>query len=609
MSSVTELEKNLDRIPTSPGAYVMKSKSGEVIYVGKAKALRARLRAYFRDGDSRYSVQFLMKRAAHIDFIVTNTEKEALLLENTLIKEHKPRYNIRLKDDKTYVSLRLDPREDFPRITVVRRIKRDGALYFGPYSSAAAVRDTLRSIQEVFPIRRCSNAAFKNRERPCLNCQIGRCAGPCCGLVSKEEYHKLIEEIILFLKGRNDDLVKQIKERMQEASDELNFEAAARIRDRLTSIERTLEKQQAVSAAAIDQDVFGVYSDNAETQIQVLFIRDGKLIDTGSYTFRRKRMSVPEVFSSFVKQFYSSERFVPKEILIPMEIDDAQLLAQVLTERRGRKVTIRMPKRGEKLRLVEMASKNAENFLKAKRAGAQSASSAGAELKKKLRLQEQPARIECVDISNIGGTDAVGSLVTFNDGKPNRSRYRRYRIKTVSGPDDYAMMDEVLTRRYRRALEENDLPDLLVVDGGKGQLNVALDVLRRLGVADLKVVALAKPARKGEQDKVFLPGRKNPVVFPASSGALHLLQRIRDEAHRFAITYHKKLRKRSRLRSALSDIPGVGEKRRKALLKHFGSIDRVKEASVEELVAVPAIPGSVAKRVYIHLHQDRMLGR
>ena len=609
MSSVTELEKDLDNIPTSPGVYVMKSKSGEVIYVGKAKALRARLRAYFRDGDSRYSVQFLMKRAAYIDFIVTNTEKEALLLENTLIKEHKPRYNIRLKDDKTYVSLRLDPREDFPRITVVRRFKRDGALYFGPYSSAAAVRDTLRSIQEVFPIRRCSNAAFKNRERPCLNCQIGRCAGPCCGLISKEEYHKLIEEVILFLKGRNDDLARQLEGRMQEASDALNFEAAARLRDRLQSVERTLEKQQAVSAAAIDQDVFGIYSDNADTQIQVLFIRDGKLIDTGSHTFRRKRMPVPEVFSSIMKQFYSSERFVPKEILMPMEVDDAQLLAEVLTERRGRKVTIRMPKRGEKLRLVEMASKNAENFLKAKRAAAQSASSAGEELKKKLRLQEPPARIECVDISNISGTDAVGSLVTFNDGKPNRSRYRRYRIKTVSRADDYAMMDEVLTRRYRRGLEEQDMPDLLVVDGGKGQLNVALDVLRRLGVADLKVVALAKPAREGEQDKVFLPGRKNPVVFPASSGALHLLQRIRDEAHRFAITYHKKLRKKSRLRSALSDIPGVGDKRRNALLTHFGSIDRVKEASVEELAAVPAIPDSLAKRVHIHLHHDRVLGR
>jgi excinuclease ABC subunit C len=608
MSAVTELEKNLDNVPKSPGVYVMKSKSGEVIYVGKAKDLRARLRAYFRDGDSRYSVQFLMKRATDIDFIVTNNEKEALLLENTLIKQHKPRYNIRLKDDKTYVSLRLDPREDFPRLTIVRRYKRDGALYFGPYSSAAAVRDTLRSIQEVFPIRRCSNAAFKNRDRPCLNYQIGRCTGPCSGLISKEEYHKLIGEVILFLKGRNDDLVRQLEERMQEASEKLNFEGAARIRDRLASIERTLEKQQAVSAAAIDQDVFGIHGDDAEAQIQVLLIRDGKLIDTRSYAFRRKRMPVQELFSSFVKQFYSPERFVPKEVLVPMEVEDAQLIAEVLTERRGLKVTIHVPKRGEKRRLVEMASKNAENLLKTKRAAAQSDSSAAEELKKKLKLRDVPARIECVDISNISGTDAVGSLVKFDDGKPEKSRYRRYRIKTVSGADDYAMMDEVLTRRYKRGLEENDLPDLLVVDGGKGQLNVALDVLRRLGVTDLKVVALAKPAREGETDKVFLPGRKNPVMLPASSGALHLLQRIRDEAHRFAITYHKRLRKKSRLRSALSDIPGVGEKRRKALLKHFGSLDRVKEASVEELAAVPAMPGSVARRIYIYLHQDSLVG-
>jgi len=609
MSSVTELEKNLDNIPTLPGVYVMKSKSGEVIYVGKAKDLRARLRAYFRDGDSRYSAQFLMKRVTDIDFIVTNNEKEALLLENTLIKQHRPRYNIRLKDDKTYVSLRLDPSEDFPRLTIVRRFKKDGALYFGPYSSAAAVRDTLRSIQEVFPIRRCSNGMFKKRDRPCLNYQIGRCTGPCSGLISKEEYHKLIEEVILFLKGRNDDLVRQIKERMREASEKLNFEAAARIRDRLNSIERTLEKQQTVSAAAIDQDVFGIYGDDAETQIHVLFIRDGKLVDTRSYTFRRKRMHVSEVFSSFVKQFYSSERFVPKEILVPMEVEDAQLLAEVLKERRGQKVTIHSPKRGEKLRLVEMASKNAENFLNAKRAAAQSDSSAAEELKRKLKLRGVPMRIECVDISNIGGTDAVGSLVTFDNGRPNKSRYRRYRIKTVSGPNDYAMMDEVLTRRYRRALEENDLPDMLVVDGGKGQLNVALEVLHGLGVTGLSIVALAKPAREEKRDRVFLPGRKNPVVLAGSSNALHLLQRIRDEAHRFAIAYHKRLRKKSRLRSALYDIPGVGEKRGKAFLTHFGSLDRVKKASVEELAAVPRIPGSVAKRVYIYMHQEEMLGR
>ncbi len=608
MSSVTELGKNLGNIPTSPGVYVMKSKSGEVIYVGKAKDLRARLRAYFRNGDSRYSVKFLMKRVADIDFIVTNNEKEALLLENTLIKQHKPRYNIRLKDDKTYVSLRLDPREDFSRLTIVRRFKRDGALYFGPYSSAAAVRDTLRSIQEVFPIRRCSSAAFKNRDRPCLNHQIGRCTGPCCGMISKEEYHRLIEEVIMFLKGRNDDLVRQLKERMQEAAAKLSFEAAARIRDRLCSVERTLEKQQAVTAASIDQDVFGMYSDDAEAQIQVLFIRDGKLIDTGSYTFRRKRMQVSELFSSFVKQFYSAERFVPKEVLTPMGVEDAQLLEELLTERRGQKVTIHSPRRGEKLRLVQMASKNAENFLQTRRGAAQSESSAAEELSKKLKLREVPTRIECVDISNIGGTDAVGAIVVFDGGRPDKGRYRRYRIKTVSGADDYAMMEEVLTRRYKRALKENGLPHLLVVDGGKGQLNVALEVLRRLGVTGLNVVALAKPAREGERDRVFLPARKNPVVLPASSGALHLLQRIRDEAHRFAITYHKKLRKKSRLRSALSDIPGVGEKRRKALLTYFGSIDRVKEASVEELAAVPAIPGSVANRVYIYLHQDRVLG-
>jgi excinuclease ABC subunit C len=607
MSSVEELEKSLDAIPTSPGVYMMKSKTGEVIYVGKAKDLRSRVRTYFRDGDSRYSVKFLMERAAEIDFIVTNNEKEALLLENTLIKQHKPRYNIRLKDDKTYVSLRLDPREDFPRVTIVRRYKKDGALYFGPYSSAAAVRETLRTIQEIFPIRRCSDLEFRNRTRPCINREIGRCTGACCNLISKEEYGKLIDEVVMFLKGRNVDLARGLKKRMEDAAESLDFEKAARLRDRLCSIEQTLEKQRAVSAAAIDQDVFGIHSEGSDIQIQVLYIREGKLGDSGSYSFRLRRMTVPELFSSFIKQFYSAERVVPKEILVPVEVEDAELFAEVLTDRRGQKVTIRCPQRGEKLRLVEMASTNAQKSLEARRAAAERGTSALATLAKKLRLPDVPSRIECVDISNIGGTDAVGSLVVFEEGKPNKSRYRRYRIKSVSGADDYAMMEEVLTRRYRRALKENDLPDLLVVDGGKGQLNVALDVLRRLGVVGLNVAGLAKPARATEHDKVFLPGRKNPVTFTASLPALHLLQQIRDEAHRFAVTYHRKLRKKSRLRSVLSDIPGVGDKRKRALLTHFGSVDRVKEASVEELAGVPGIPGSLAKRVYLYLHQDKML--
>jgi len=607
MTSLTELEKSPGTIPASPGVYMMKSETGEIIYVGKAKDLRARLRTYFRDGDSRYSVQFLMKRVADVDFIVTDNEKEALLLENTLIKQHKPRYNIRLKDDKTYVSLRLDPRDDFPRLTIVRRYRRDGALYFGPYSSAAAVRDTLRTIQEIFPIRRCPDHVFKNRTRPCLNYQIGRCSGPCCDLISKQEYHKLVDEVVLFLKGRNEDLVKELKKGMREAADALDFEKAARLRDRLRAIEQTLEKQRTVSTAGFDRDVFGLHADGAEVHIKVLFIRDGKLIETGSYTFRRKQMTVPELFSSFIAQFYSADRDVPTEILVPVDVEDAELLEELLAERRGRKVTVHRPQKGEKLRLVEMAAQNAEDGAKARRAAADVERAGLMALGKKLRLPGVPSRIECVDISNIGGTDAVGSVVTFEDGKPNKSRYRRYRIKSVSGADDYAMVKEVLTRRYTRALAEKDLPDLLIVDGGKGQLSIALAVLRELGVEGLAVAALAKPAHEGEHDKVFLPGRKNPVTFPASSAALHLLQRIRDEAHRFAVTYHRKLRDRSRLRSVLTDVPGVGEKRKKALLTHFGSLERVKQASVEELAAVPGIPESLAKRVYLYLHQGAIV--
>jgi excinuclease ABC subunit C len=597
------LAEKLDAVQPRPGVYLLKDRHGKVIYVGKAKSLRGRVRTYFRGGDERSQVRFLMQRVTDLETLVTSNDKEALILENNLIKQYKPRYNIRLKDDKSYVSVKVTVQDQWPRILVTRKIVKDGGKYFGPYASAYSVRETLDTIRKVIPLRTCSDGVFRNRSRPCLEYQIKRCLGPCCLPVDLAEYQRHLREAIMLLEGRSQQLVRQLEAEMQRAADELRFEDAARVRDQIRAVERTQEKQQVLSHWGDDQDVFGLYREGGFIEAQVLFVRQGKLTGNQAYSVEDFEFPDAEVLEALLTQFYQGERYVPDEILVPADLDDAAVRAEYLGDRKGKRVEIVRPQRGDKARLLEMAAENAAQSFRERQDAGRQRERMSEELQRKLHLRNAPKRIECFDISNIQGRLAVGSMVTFDEGEPDKSRYRRFRIKTVPGADDFRMMYEVLQRRFTRAKREGRYPDLLVVDGGKGQLNVALEVLRELAIQEVDAVGLAKDrveraAHAAElarsEERVFLPGRKNPVVLKRNSTALFLLQRVRDEAHRFAITYHRQLRGKERLRSAIDSIPGVGHTRRKRLLRHFGSVQRIRDASVEDLVTVPGISAGLA---------------
>jgi excinuclease ABC subunit C len=611
-----DFEKIVENLPDSPGVYLMKDKRAAVIYIGKAKSLRHRVRSYFLPhGDSSYKSQFLLSRVTDIDYLTTDTEKEALILENTLIKRHRPRYNIRLRDDKTYVNLKLEINHPFPRLSIVRRPRRDGSLIFGPYSSAHAVRETLGLINKIFPLRTCTDSMLKNRSRPCLQYQIKRCLAPCMGWVDKQTYRELVKEVILFLEGKSRELIQLLKEKMKKASESLKFEEAAQIRDQLQSIETTLERQKVVSVKGRDQDIFAYFRQGRLMEVQALFVRQGQLIGSSSYHFSDPKLTEQEVFSSFIKQFYHQERFIPGEIILLLEIDDSRPLRELLQERRRGKVRIIVPQRGERLKILEMARQNAEFAWKSSQAYEQGVEKSLEELDSRLGLRKLPTRIECFDISNISGSQAVGSMVVFEGGTPRKDHYRHYRIKEIEQADDYGMMKEALSRRYRE-VEKTELPDMLIVDGGKGQLNTALSVLRELKVGGLDVIGLAKKAKdelrvpahlrgslmsKGEE-KIYLPNKKNPIILPKNSPALLLLQRIRDETHRFAVTYHRKLRDQKRLRSSLEDIPGVGEARKRQLLRHFGSLKKIKQASLRDLEQAPGVKKELARNIYDFFH-------
>lgn len=589
------------KVPTSPGCYIMHDENDRVIYVGKAKNLRLRVRTYINDQDSRYSVKFLMRRVAHIDFLLTANEKEALLLENSLIKQFKPRYNVQLKDDKTHVSLRLNTKEDFPRITVVRRYRKDGALYFGPYSSAKAVRDTLRQIQRVFPLRTCSDHVMNNRTRPCIYHQMKQCAAPCVQLVSRDDYHEIVDQVAMVLSGRSPDLDNLLQSQIKELAGQLQFEQAALLRDRLYALRRSLEKQRAVAVPGVaDRDVYGLYVQGRFAEIQVLFYRGGKMIGGRSFSFKQREMPLDEVLASFLLQFYSEAPVIPDEVLVPLPLEESDTLGEILTEERGAKVGVLYPQRGEKLALVDLAARNARKSFEEKQLAERAQIDLLDQIQKSLKLRAAPNRIECFDISNHQGDTGVGSMVVFDGALPNKSRYRRYRIKDVEGQDDFAMMREVLMRRYKRAVEENDLPEMVLVDGGKGQLNVALAVFSDLGIEDLETVGIAKSrAEEGGRspERFFLPGRSNPVILPRNSPVVLALARIRDEAHRFAITYHRKRRAKATLRTPLTDIPGIGPTRAKKLLTNFGSLAKIRGASVASIAAVQGFNEELAKTV------------
>ena len=598
--------------PTRPGVYLMHGDDDAVLYVGKAKNLRSRLRSYFSAaGDGRAHIRFLLNRATRIETIVTDTEKEALILENTLIKKYRPRYNISLRDDKTYVSLRLDLHEEFPTLQVVRRVKRDGALYFGPYSSASAVKETLKEIYRIFPLRHYPLQTCRRRGRPCLFYQIGQCSGPCHGRITAEGYRELVQGVVALLSGREREAIDLVRQRMTDAAAAMRFEEAARLRDQVRAMEQTVEKQKVVDAGGGDMDVAGLYRDGGEVELTLLFIRQGKLIGRRNFTLEW-RLGDDELLAAFLQQYYGGDVLIPDRVLLPLAIDSADVLADWLTERRGKKATVAVPQRGGRLELIRLAENNAQESFRARGRRREALHSVLGEIRERLHLSRLPERIECFDISNIQGNLSVGSMAVLLGGEPTPAEYRHYRIRSVVGADDYASLREILLRRLQRGLDEEQLPDMLLIDGGKGQLAVAVAVLEELGLTSrIDCAGIAKSrvlsnvrgkVVERSEERFFRPGRKNPVTLRHGSPSLHMLEGLRDEAHRFAITYHRKLRSKRTLQSGLEKIPGVGPARRKVLLKHFGSLKRIQQASLEDLEQAPGVPKNLARTIYEHLH-------
>ncbi|MGH7825182.1 MAG: excinuclease ABC subunit UvrC [Candidatus Binatia bacterium] len=611
MICVTE---KLTNLPSRPGVYLMRDKGGKVIYVGKAKDLRARVRGYFNNSDERSQIQFLLRRVEDIESLVTTNDKEALILENNLIKQYKPRYNIRLKDDKSYLSIKVTTEHSWPRILTTRKIVKDGSRYFGPFSSAIAARETVDIIEKHFLLRNCTDNNFKNRSRPCLQYQIKRCMAPCVLPVNPEEYREQVRQAILFIEGKQQELLAELKAKMQAKSDALEFEAAAKIRDQIQAVEKTLEKQRMVSHWGSDQDIFGLYREGGFIEVVVLFVRQGKLTGNQSYSLEDLEFPDEEIMGALLTQFYQGQRFIPDEILLPVGLEDHEARQEYLSDRKGKKTAIAVPQKGDKRQLVEMAAQNAQQSFAERHDQEKAREKMLMELQSALRLKHYPQRIECFDISTIHGAHAVGSMVTFINGEPAKDQYRHYRIRSIdaaSGGDDFGMMLEVLKRRFARGQEQGDLPDMVVVDGGKGQLAMALAAMAEAGVEGVDAVGLAKmrvqsAARSAEierlEERVFLPGQSNPVILRRNSNALFLLQRVRDEAHRFAITHHKKLRSKQTLYSALDRIPGVGGVRKRALLRAFGSIRKIEEATLEDLIKVPSMNEKLARQILNTLH-------
>jgi excinuclease ABC subunit C len=612
MTKPNKLREKMENLPSSPGVYLMKDSQGKILYVGKGKDLRKRVLSYFRQkGHLGAKILALVNKVSDLEFIVTGTEKEALILESNLIKLHRPRYNVILRDDKRYLVLRLDPKEDYPRLTLVRKMRKDGALYFGPYASAQAVRRTLKVLHGMFPLRQCSGRKFKSRRRPCLNHQMGRCLGLCAGTITPEEYAPVVEQAVLFLKGRTRDLQTKLRQEMDSAAAGLEFEKAAMYRDRLNAVAQSLEKQLMVSSRFQDQDVIGTHESGENLALAVLFIREGRMVGSRAFVFKEGKHKTPEVLRSFILQYYEKGRSIPEEILISEYLSEQDLLSEWLSDLKEKRVTLRVPKRGEGRRLLTMACENAANYLMSEMPRPTDPLVALERLQQRLGLESFPHRLECVDISNFRGQFAVGSLVVFEDGKPSKTAYRRYRIRDVTQIDDPAMMAEVIRRRFTDGRDSQVLPDLLVVDGGKAQLNQTLAILEGLQLEEtVPVVALAKKQRPGSQvepaksDRLYLAGRKNPLPLEGDPSLQFLLGRLRDEAHRFAIEYYQKRHRKSTLRSRLDDIRGIGPQRRRALIQHFGSVSQLAKATVEEISEVRGVSGKLAEEVFFALRSN-----
>jgi len=606
METSNLITEQLRQLPTSPGVYLLRDAVGNILYVGKATNLRHRVRSYFGARQKLSpKLQRMVVRVADLDFFVTTSEQEALILELNLIKRHRPRYNVRLKDDKTFPYLKIDTNDDWPRVYITRRLEKDGGRYFGPFASAKSVRQTLKMVKGIFPFRSCSKLITGTESRACLEYYIGRCLAPCIGATSREEYAEAIKEVILFLEGKQEKVIQELKAKMKKAADALDFEKAALLRDQIQAVDRVIEGQRIATTVRGEQDVIAFAQDKDQAYVQVFFIRSGKLIGRESFVVQGTRSEEPQqIMTSFIKQFYNSSPYVPPLLLLQHPVEDVSIIESWLQGKRGGKVHIQVPHRGNKRQLVKIVAKNAQQGLelfKIKQLSAPAAlSTALDEIKRELHLPRAPVRMEGYDISNIQGQAAVGSMVVFEQGKPKPSHYRRFRIKTVSGANDYAMLREVLKRRFKHIGDAKDawstIPDLALIDGGKGQLNAALSVLDEVEAGSTPIASLAK-----ENEEIFIPQQATPIILPRSSQGLQLLQRLRDEAHRFALSYHQKIRKRKTFASALDSIPGIGPKRKRALLKQFGSVRAIGEASIEDLAAISGMNKSLAQKVKEYL--------
>lgn len=618
-----QLEEKLKLLPARPGVYLYRDDKGKIIYVGKALSLKNRVRSYFQPGAQvPPKTKVMLEKIDDFDVIVTDSEVEALILEQNLIKEHRPRYNVMYKDDKSYPYLKVTVADNYPRVMITRRHVKDGSRYFGPYTRVGAVNETLRLLKKIFPFRSCKQKEPPVRQRPCLNYHIKRCLGPCAGQVDSDRYRGMINEICLFLEGRQEDLVKRLAARMEDAAGKLDFELAARLRDQLQAVRDVIERQKIVTGGFEDQDVVVAAGagEMDEACVMVFFVRGGKLIGREHFMLRGvEGFGQPEVITSFLKQYYTDVDFVPGKVLLAVEIkDERAVIEQWLTGKKGSKVTLKVPRRGAKKKLVDMVAANAlltlEQHLSEEAARREDMAGALAGLAEELDLAGPPHRMECYDISNTQGADSVASMVVFIDGKPANEQYRRFKIRTVEGPDDFASMQEALRRRFKRAAEEQELlnsglissreakfftlPDLVIIDGGKGQLSAARHVMRELGFSHIPAFGLAK-----EEELIFAEGRSTPIVINRDSPALRLLQRLRDEAHRFALAYHRNVRSKAGLKSLLDEVEGIGEVRRRALLKAFGSLREIEKATPEQLAAVKGMTKKSAQAVYEFFHK------
>ena len=594
-------EAELRALPARPGVYLFKDEEGSVIYVGKAASLKSRVRSYFGTPSNMPSkIQRLVSNIHDFEFVVTDSEQEALILECNLIKKYTPRYNASLKDNKTFPYLKIDINEDWPVVCVTRRVQKDGARYFGPFASAGSVRKTLRLIKRLFPYRSCSKRIDGKDKRPCLDYHIHQCLGPCVGAVNKEDYRQVINQVVLFLQGKQELVLRELNARMKAAAQGLQFEKAALLRDQIDAIEEVIEGQRIAVKLKGEKDVIGLAQDETLAYVELFSIRNNKLIGQDHFIMEGTQGDSPgQVTTGFVKQYYSSASYIPSLILLQHPVDEPTILSEWLAQQRGSKVELQVPQRGARKKLVDMVAENAVRGLELaqiKETKTEVVSSGLQELKNRLRLPRMPRRIECYDVSNIQGTLAVGSMIVLEKGWPKPAHYRRFRIKTVAGADDCAMIQETLRRRFKRGLSGEGtwgiIPDLVLIDGGRGQLNAALEVRQELKLHSIPVASLAK-----ENEQVFIPRNPRPVHIAKDSPALHVLQRARDEAHRFAVGYHRKLRSREVIVSALDEIPGIGPKRKKALLKKFGSVEAIRKASSEEINQTEGITLALAKKV------------